>query len=127
MKIRLPIFLGAAVIVMSGIAGAGQLEKHAGLGFLIGALTLGGGLFICGLFSIRMLWLGMLGAGVLALLGLGRGAFNFPGAMDYVFGERARGVAPLLELGVTVVCAFLLIHIWQAWKRERNRRLLGVE
>jgi len=124
MKTRIPIFLSAVVIITTGIAGTGQLEKQAGLGFLLGGLTLGGGLFICGLFSIRMLWLGMLGAGVLALLGLGRGVLNIPGGVDYFSGERTRGTAPLLELGVTLVCAFLLIHVWQAWKRERIRRML---
>lgn len=122
--IRAYIFLAGAVVIAIGIVGMSSLEKNAGMAFLLGCLTLGGGFIICGLFTIRMLWHGIIGAGVLALLGLGRGILNFPDAASYFVGERSRGQAPILELTVTLVCAFLLIRISGAWKRERIRRLL---
>ncbi len=38
------------------------------MALMFGSLTLGGGFIICGLFSIKMLWHGVIGAGVLALV-----------------------------------------------------------
>jgi len=122
--IRTSIFLSGAAIIVIGMGAVSQLERELGIPLLQGALTLGGGLIICGLFSFRMLWHGVMGAGLLALLGLGRGVLNFPDAAKYIAGERARGQAPILELAVTVTCAFLLMRILGAWKRERTRRLL---
>jgi hypothetical protein len=122
--IRVSIFLSGAAIIAIGMVAVSQLERELGIPLLQGALTLGGGLIICGLFTFRMLWHGVMGAGLLALLGLGRGVLNFPDAVKYITGERARGQTPILELAVTVTCAFLLMRILGAWKRERTRRLL---
>ncbi len=92
------------------------------MAFLLGSLTLGGGFLICGLFSLKMLWHGILGAGVLALLGLGRGFMNLPGIAQFFSGDRPRGNAPAFELATLIICAYLLIRIWQAWSKERIRR-----
>lgn len=98
-----------------------SLGKDDGMAFLLGCLTLGGGLLISGLFSLKMPWHGIIGAGVLALLGFGRGALNLPDFAKYLVGERERGVAPALELCVTLVCAMLLLRVLRAWAADRRR------
>ncbi len=125
--IRFSVFLAAAAIIGLGIIGVGQLEKDAGMAFLLGCLTLGGGLLICGLFSLKMQWHGIIGAGVLALLGIGRGIMNLPGIAGFFSGDRPRGNAPALELATLIICAYLLLRIWQAWKTERVRRMTEAE
>ena len=51
---RFSIFLsGAAVLAMGGVALA-VLDKPDAVGFLTGAMQLGGGIVICGLFSLKM-------------------------------------------------------------------------
>lgn len=124
MMIRAYIFFAGAAVIVIGMIGMSRLEEDPAMSFLLGSLTLGGGFLICGLFTIRMLWHGVSGAGVLALLGFGRGLLNFPDAVKYLGGERNRGEAPLLELAVTLICAFLLLRVIGAWNRERTRRLL---
>lgn len=123
MAVRISIFLSAAVVIGIGFVGMGQMEKDAGMAFLLGAMTLGGGLLICGLFSLKMQWHGMIGAGVLAMLGVGRGVLNLPGLAKFLVGDQSRGNAPLLELVVTIMCTVLLLRIWGAWKTERGHRL----
>ena len=120
--IRFSIFLAAVAIIILGVIGMNQLDKDNGMAFLLGTLTLGGGFLICGLFSLKMQWHGVLGAGVLALLGLGRGIMNLPGIAAFFAGDRPRGNAPALELATLIICAYLLLRIWQAWTREINRR-----
>ncbi|MGJ8644174.1 MAG: hypothetical protein ACSHX9_12265 [Luteolibacter sp.] len=122
---RISIFLAGIAIIATGIQGLSLLEKDPAVGFLSGALTLGGGIFICGLFSIKMPWHGIAGAGVLALLGLGRGIMNLPDLPAYLSGVRERGNAPILELAVTVVCAILLLRMLRALSIERTRRMLA--
>jgi len=122
--IRAYIFISALAIIAIGIIGANQLDKEQAPPFLLGALTLGGGLMICGLFSIKMLWHGITGAGVLALLGFGRGILNIASVAEYITGNRTRGPAPMLEFAATLICAFLLLRVVDAWRRERTRRLL---
>jgi hypothetical protein len=125
--IRLPIFLAAAAIIALGFIGMNQLEKQAGMAFLLGTLTLGGGFLICGLFSLKMQWHGILGAGVLALLGIGRGIMNLPGISEFFSGVRPRGIAPALELATLIICIYLLLRIWKAWSKERTRRIIEGE
>lgn len=120
---RIPIFLSAAFVIGLGIFGMASLGHQVGSAFLLGALTLGGGFLICGLFSLKMPWHGIIGAGVLALLGLGRGVLNFPDMFHLVAGGGARGYAPLLEFAVTLVCLFLFTRIYCAWKSERIRQV----
>ncbi len=119
--VRVFVFLAAAVILGLGYYGTQILGKDEGMAFLLGCLTLGGGLLITGLFSLKMPWHGITGAGVLALLGLGRGIMNFPGFAKFLVGERARGPAPALELCITLLCAMLLVRVIRAWASERAR------
>lgn len=122
MMIRAHIFISAAIIIAIGFLGMGQLEKDPAMAFLLGSMTLGGGFLICGLFSIKMLWHGIIGAGVLALLGAGRGIMNLPGLAKFLSGERTRGIAPLLELIVLIVCALLLAKVYRTWTAERTKK-----
>jgi hypothetical protein len=121
---RLRIFFSGAAIIALGLVSGRLLDKDAASGFLHGSLTLGGGLLICGLFSLKMRWHGVIGAGVLALLGAARGLGNLPDLAAFVAGERERGAAPVLELGVTAVCLALLPAVLVALYRERLRRML---
>lgn len=124
---RLHVFVSGAAIVALGFSATKVLEKAAGFGFLQGALTLGGGMIICGLFSLKSRWHGIIGAGIMALLGLGRGLGNLPDVLKLAQGSRERGAAPVMELGVTVICLFLLLRVIRALQQERTRRLMEQE
>ncbi len=121
---RFQIFFSGAAVISLGVAAMNLLERDQALGFLQGTLTLGGGLLICGLFSLKMKWHGIVGAGVLALLGAARGGGNLPDLALFLSGERERGAAPVLELGITMVCLVLLARVLAALYRERIRRTL---
>ena len=122
--VRLQIFFSGAVVIGLGLFAMQVLERSEAMGFLHGALTLGGGLLICGLFSLKSQWHGIIGAGVLALLGAGRGLGNLPHLMDALSGKLDRRAAPLIELGVALVCLVLLMRVLAALNRERVRRML---
>lgn len=122
--IRAYIFIIGLAIIAIGFLGLSRIEKEDAMPLLVGSLTLGGGFIICGIFSIKMLWHGVIGAGVLALLSFGRGLFNLPDAARYIIGERSRGNLPIFELAVTILSALLLTRILAAWNRERRRRML---
>ena len=124
---RIYIFVSGLVIVAMGVAAMSILAKPDAVGFLQGALTLGGGIVICGVFSIKMQWHGIIGAGILALLGAARGLGNVPGLAKFLTGDRPRGSTPLLEMGVTLICLLLLLKIIRALFRERVRRMLEAE
>ena len=100
---RFHIFFSGLAILALGFAAMHALEKPAAIGVLLGALTLGGGLIICGLFSLRYRWHGIIGAGVIALLGASCGIENLAALPKFWFGERDRGPAP--ELPVTRLSA----------------------
>lgn len=119
--IRFSIFLAGAAIIGFGFIGMNQLDEEHAMPFLMGSLTLGGGYLICGFFSLKMLWHGIIGAGVLAMLGLVSGAMNLPGIAQFFSGERPRGSAPVLELATLLISAWLLVRIWRTWSKERNR------
>lgn len=121
---RFSIFSSGLTILLAGVAAMPLLAKPDALGFLTGAMQLGGGIVICGLFSLKMQWHGIIGAGILALLGAARGLGNVPGLVKYLAGDRPHGVTPLLELGVTVICVLLLVRIIRALQQERVRRML---
>jgi hypothetical protein len=120
--VRALIFLAAAAIIGLGVYGMGLMEKDKGIAFLLGSLTLGGGFLITGLFSLKMPWHGIIGAGFLALLGFGRGIINFPDFAKYIVGERFRGPAPALELCITLLCAMILVRVIRVWAADRARR-----
>jgi len=124
---RILIFLSGALILGMGAMSFRVLERDDALGFLHGALTLGGAIIISGLFSLKMQWHGYIAAGILALLGAARGLANLPDLASFWVGERERGVAPLLELGVTLICLSLLLRVISALARERVRRMLDDE
>jgi hypothetical protein len=121
---RIRIFFSGAAIIGLGVLAGRLLEKKAADEFLLGTLTLGGGLIICGLFTLKMRWHGVIGAGVLALLGAGRGIGNLPDLAALFIGDRERGPAPALEFGVTAVCLTLLLAVLTELFRERTRRML---
>ena len=121
---RIQIYTSGATILALGGAAMRLLEKQEALAFLQGALTLGGGIIICGLFSLRNQWHGIIGAGVLALLGTARGFGNIPDLLKLAQGDHHRGPAPVMELGVTLICLVLLLRVLRALRRERTRRML---
>jgi len=118
------IFICGATIMAMGLAAPEMLAAGGSLGFLQGTLTLGGGLIICGLFSIKMKWHGLIGAGILGLLGAARGAGNLPGFFEYVGGSRPRGSMPVFEIGVAMICLLLVIRVIRVLHQERVRRML---
>jgi hypothetical protein len=122
--IRAYIFIIGFAIIGIGVLGLSRIDKDAAMGLMIGSLTLGGGLIICGIFSIKMFWHGVMGAGVLTLLSFGRGLLNLSDVAKFITGERDRGNLPLFELAVTILSALLLTRILAAWKRERMRIML---
>jgi hypothetical protein len=124
---RFQVFLSGAAIVALGGAAMRLLEHSEALAFLLGALTLGGGIIICGLFALKSRWHGLIGAGILGLLGAARGLGNLPDLLKLVAGDHQRGSAPILELGVTLICWLLLLRVVRALRRERARRLLEME
>jgi hypothetical protein len=111
---RFLLFLGAVSILALGFAATRVLGREAGLGFLVGALTLGGGLAISGLFALRWKWHGLLGAGLLALLGFAR----------YLTGNRETGALPVFESASTLICLLLLVAVARTFLAERQRRQL---
>lgn len=123
-RVRMQIFLSGALVIVLGFIAVQALDGGEALGFLHGALTLGGALLICGFFSLKSQWHGIIGAGVLALLGAGRGLGNFPHLLDALSGKLDRPVVPLIELGVTLICLVLLGWVLAALNRERVKRML---
>lgn len=124
---RFQIFSSGTMMLVFGWVAMQLLDRNDALAFLQGTLTLGGGIIICGLFSLKMQWHGVIGAGVLALLGTARGLANVPDFVKFLAGERERGPSPVLELGVTVICLVLLLRVLAALQRERAHRLLEEE
>lgn len=121
---RFYIFFSGLTILALGLASPYVIGKDDAIGFIQGALTLGGGIIICGAFSLKMHWHGIVAAGILALLGAARGLANLPGLVKFLSGDRPRGSAPMLELGVLLICLLLCGKIIRALSRERVRRML---
>lgn len=124
---RFTIFLSGLTILATGVAALYLLNKPDALGFFVGAMQLGGGIVICGLFSLKMQWHGIIGAGIIAMLGAARGLGNAPGVLKFLSGDRPRGATPVWEMGVTAICMFLLARVIQALFLERTRRMLESE
>ncbi|QUE52695.1 hypothetical protein KBB96_07315 [Luteolibacter ambystomatis] len=121
---RFLLFLcGISVLALAGAAFK-ALNQNDAMGFMNGALALGGGLIICGFFATRWFWHGLFGGGILALLAFGRGLFNLPGLIKYFQGEQEHGPLPILEVAVTVICLFLLVGVIKTLHAERLRRML---
>jgi hypothetical protein len=123
--LRTSVFLTGLMVALLAWIARDAMERDAFAGFLVGALTLGGGFLICGAFSFPMYWHGVIGAGVLALLGAARGMGNVPDLVSFLAGERERGAAPVVEAGVTALCLVLLARVLTAIGRERWRRMMA--
>ena len=123
-RVKFQIFFSGLAVIGLGVLAIQVLDRGEAMGFLHGALTLGGGLLICGFFSLKSRWHGIIGAGVLALLGAGRGLGNLPHLFDALSGQADRRVVSLMELAVTLICLALLVRVLGALNRERVRRML---
>lgn len=121
---RFLLFFGAALVLALGFTATRVLDHNGGLSFLLGALQLGGGLAISGLFSLRWKWHGLFAGGAVALLGFARGLGNLPLLLKYLGGDRSQGVRPVLESSATAVCLILLVAIVRVLFEERQRKLL---
>ena len=124
---RYYVFFSGAMILVFGVSAKRILSQEELLPFQLGAFTLGGAIIICGLFSLKSKWHGLIGAGVLGLLGAARGLGNIPDLIKLTQGDRHRGPAPMMELGVTLVCLLLLWRVLGALRRERARQMLERE
>lgn len=118
---RLAILIIGLVILSLGFWAANLLPKKEAMAFLQGSLTLGGGLLICAAFTVRMLWHGIIGAGVLALLGMVRGLGNLPKLLP----PHTPGPQNFLELATTGLSAILFSAVVSALLREKSRRQLS--
>ena len=116
---RIAILSSGLLLSALGLLALRILPKDDAIAFFQGALTLGGGWLICFGFSFRMHWHGIIGAGVLALLGLAKGFGNLPDLMP----PSSPGAKAWMELCVTVVSALLLGRVIALLMNERSRRL----
>jgi hypothetical protein len=121
---RFHIFFSGFLMLAFGAYATHILEKKEALGMLQGCLTLGGGMIICGIFSIKMKWHGVIGAGVLSLIGAAQGLGNIPEFFKLMSGDSTHGPASAIEFGFTLICLFLLARVISALQRERLRRML---
>lgn len=124
---RILIFLAGFSVLALGYAGSEALYDNERLAFISGALTLGGALIICGLFSLGMRWHGVIGAGVVALLGASRGIQNLAELPKFWLGNRSRGVAPVLESAAALICILLLVQVVRTLLADKRRRLIADE
>lgn len=122
---RIPIFGSGIAVLALGCAAMQVLAPPASFGFLKEALTLGGAFIICGLFSLRNRWHGIIGAGVIALLGASRGLENLAAVPGLLLDPRPPGPALLLESAAALICILLLMLIVRALFAEKKRRLLS--
>lgn len=104
---RIVIFLAGALLAVLGLIVFRQTKDPS---LLQGGLTLGGGFVICGIFSLSAKWHGVVGAGVLALLGLIRALPNVGGSAQLFYASAA------------VTCSVVLITAIRALLAERARR-----
>ena len=121
---RLHIFLSGFLIIAAGAVATQLLPKMLAFAFVRGALTLGGAFLICGLFTLRMHWHGVIGAGIVALLGAAKGILNLKDFPAYFSGDRSRGMAPLLEIAITATCVVMLVRVLRILSAERTRIML---
>jgi hypothetical protein len=108
--VRILIFIGGILIVALGFVVFQQTKDPT---LLQGGLTLGGGLIICGVFSLKAKWHGITGAGVLALLGAARTVPKL-GAEPRWFHAAA-----------LAICVIVLISAARCLLAERTRRAVG--
>jgi hypothetical protein len=108
---RVLIFIAGAAVCLLGILASKQPSDPAALQ---GGLTLGGVFIICGLFSIRSKWHGIVGAGMVAFLGLMR-------ALPALWSQREGGSVMRFEAPVAAICGIVLITALRTLLAERRR------
>ena len=101
------IFIGGILIAAFGFVVFQQTKDPT---LLQGGLTLGGGLIICGFFSLKAKWHGIVGAAVLALLGSVR---TLP-----KLGAEPRW----FHVAAAAVCVVVLVSAARCLLAERTRR-----
>jgi hypothetical protein len=108
-----------ALIFIAGflLCGLGALAFHnsGDPSLLQGGLTLGGGWIICGLFSLRAKWHGIIGAGMLAFLG---GLRALPALTKLSSGDPA---APF-SVAAGVLCVIVFVAAARTLMAERRRQ-----
>jgi hypothetical protein len=105
--VRILIFIGGILLVVLGLAVFRETKDPT---LLQGGLTLGGGLVICGFFSLKAKWHGITGAAVLALLGAAR---TLP-----KLGAEPRW----FHAAAATVCVIVLVAAVRSLLAERTRR-----
>lgn len=119
---RIAILFAGLLISTLGILALASLRPPESFAFFQGALTLGGGILICFLFSFRMKWHGIVGAGILGLLGFARGLGNLP----HLAPPHIPDTKAVMECAVTLVSAALLAATLLALAKGRKRRTSGI-
>lgn len=113
------VFPMRSLIFIAGflLCGLGALAFHNSNdpSLLQGGLTLGGGWIICGLFSLRAKWHGIIGAGLLAFLG---GIRALPSVTDFGSEDPA---APF-STAAGVLCVIVFIAAARTLLAERRRQ-----
>lgn len=108
-----PLIFTAGILVSAlGFAAQAMIADPA---LFQGALTLGGGYIICGLFSFSSKWHGVIGAGVLSLLGAARCA---PALLDLPNKTKA---APFQVIAL-LITSIVLVSVVRTLLAERARR-----
>ncbi len=113
MPLRTHMVISALMIVSLGLSALAVLDKTPAIAFFQGAITLGGALLICFLFSFRMPWHAYIATAILSILSLSRGLPNLAHLADL------STPLPLFELAITLVIIPLPIHVFVSWKRHR--------
>lgn len=108
------------LILLLGVLSHWFVEKMEFLGFLNGALTVGGSLLICAGFMRAWHWHGMLGAGVVALLCAARGLGNVPHLLP--MGGKGPSNLAYFEFLVTLLTSLVVIFLVRALLAEKRRR-----
>jgi Na+/proline symporter len=116
--VRLTILITGLIILALGFWATSLLPKREAMAYLQGTLTLGGGLLICAAFTLRMHWHGIIGAGVLALLGMVRGLGNIP----KFFPPQSPNANAYLELAITSLSAALFARVIHTLLQEKSRQ-----
>jgi hypothetical protein len=109
---RVLIFIGGIAICLLGFL---FFKKPEDFPLLQGGLTLGGGLIICGLFSLRSKWHGVAGAGILSFLGIMR-------AVPALWSGFREGVpSARFEAMAGAICLIVFVAAVRALLAERTR------
>jgi len=121
---RLTLIIAGLACAGLGLLGASGLEAQAALGYATTGFTLGGALLICGLFSLKNFWHGIIGGGVVALIGA---VHNATAVVD-LFRGLATGAGLQLpdacQASISILCFAMLAAVIRALLRERMKRQL---